>query len=178
MKKIILFTLLITSLYSDAKVYLGTSYGYLNESFSDDTVVTNSAQTAKIKVGYGIREAYAVEFSLEYAQKDSDIFSLNDGDRYGLNLELMKAFDWDIYVNPFFKVGFGAGYVDIESEDKDALNFSSFNVGLGFFIPINERLDFEVDYGYKYTSYEKLNATADNFNSHLNIGYLGLNVRF
>ena len=68
--------------------------------------------------------------------------------------------------------------LDKLSEDKDALNFSSFNAGLGFFIPVNEYLDFEVGYGYKYTSYEKLNSTSDSLNSHVNIGYLGLNIRF
>ena len=181
MKKIILFLLLISSLYSsssDAKIYLGTSYGYLNESFSESGYNSISAQTAKVKVGYGIRDSYAVEFSIDYTQKDKNVFSTNDGDRYGLNLEIMKAFDFDIYVNPFFKGGFGAGYLDIDNTSNKSLNYSSYNLGLGCFIPINEHLDFEIGYSYKFTSYEKISQTSQKLNSHINIGYLGVNVRF
>ena len=181
MKKIILFLILISSLYanqSDAKIYLGTSYGYMNESFSESGYDSISAQTAKVKIGYGIRESYAVEFSVEYTQKDENVFSTNDGDRYGINLELMKAFDFDIYINPFFKGGFGAGYLDIENSSNKSLNFSSYNLGVGCFIPVNEHFDFEIGYSYKFTSYEKVQEGDKELNSHVSIGYLGINVRF
>ncbi len=181
MKKITLLLLLITSLYSnpsDAKIYLGTSYGYLNESFSESEYKSISAQTAKVKIGYGIRDSYAVEFSIDYTQKDKNVFSTNDGDRYGLNLEIMKAFDFDIYINPFFKAGFGAGYLDIDNTDNNSLRYSSYNLGFGCFIPVNEYFDFEVGYSYKFTSYEKISQTSKELNSHINIGYLGVNVRF
>jgi len=177
----------MTSLYSsssDAKIYLGTSYGYLNESFSDTVnhsgkdISSVSAQTAAFKIGYGIRDAYAVEFSVEYTQKDKDVFSQNDKDRYGINLEVMKAFDWNIYINPFFKGGFGAGYLKIDNPNNSSLSFSSYNLGAGFFIPVNEHLDFEVGYKYKFTSYEKIEDSEDKLHSHINIGYLGVNVRF
>ena len=187
MKKITLFLLLISSLYSsssDTKFYLGTSYGYLNESFSDPinnsgkSISSISAQTAKVKFGYGIRDSYAVEFSIDYAQKDKNVFSSNDGDRYGLNLEVMKAFDWDIYINPFFKGGFGAGFLDIDNTTNSSLSYSSYNLGLGCFIPVTEYLDFEIGYSYKFTSYEKISNTSKKLNSNINIGYLGVNVRF
>ncbi|EDZ61840.1 outer membrane beta-barrel protein [Sulfurimonas gotlandica] len=181
MKKIILFSLLITSLYSsEAKVYMGIGGGYMHETFSDAASTTNAAEIGKIKIGYGIREAYAIEFSFDYLKNDANIFSTTgkDSDKFGMNVELVKAFDWDILINPYFKAGFGAGYFDINHASKNSLNYGTFNVGLGFFIPINEHFDIEVGYDYKYVSYEKLTATSDEVNSHMNGAYAGFNVRF
>ena len=171
----------ITSLYSnssDAKVYVGTTYGYLNESFSESGYKSISAQTASIKVGYGIRTAYAVELSFDYTPNDENVFSTNDSDKYGIDLELMKAFDWDIFVYPFFKAGFGAGYFDIKNQNNNSINYSSYNLALGCFIPINEHFDAEIGYRYKFTSYEKVSETIKSVSSNINIGYLGINFRF
>jgi opacity protein-like surface antigen len=187
LNKILLSSLLITSLYSDQldpKIYFGTSYGYVNEVFSKSEYDTFVAQSANVKIGYGIRSSYAVEFSVEYIQKDENddnggnVFSTNDGDRYSINIEIMKAFDFDIYINPFFKGGFGAGFVDIENSNNESLNFSSYNLGGGFFIPVNEHFDFEVGYNYKFTSYEKIQEGDEDLTSHKSVGYLGVNVRF
>jgi hypothetical protein len=181
LKKIIIFSLLLTSLYSDAKIYTGLSVGYLNEEFSNALSTTSSAEMAKLKIGYGIREAYAIELSFDYLKNESSIFSRNgekDNDKYGINIELVKAFDWDIYINPYFKAGFGAGYLKLEESSQDSLNYGTFNLGLGFFIPINEHFDFEVGYDYKYVSYEKFIVTGKDINSNMHGAYLGLNARF
>jgi len=181
LKKIFIISiLLVASVYShdNTKIYMGTSYGYANENFSVSGYDSVSSQTANIKIGYGIRDSYAVEFSLDYTQKDKNIFSAKDGDRYGLNLEIMKAFDWDIYINPFLRGGFGAGYLDIENSTNKTLSYSSYNLSAGCFIPVNEHFDFEIGYRYKYTSYEKIQDTDKKLNSNINIGYIGVNVRF
>ncbi|MEA1892856.1 MAG: outer membrane beta-barrel protein [Campylobacterota bacterium] len=183
MKKILLILLLLTSLYSyeddvEAKIYTGISIGYMNESFSDQQDTAHSAEMLKFKIGYGVREAYAVEFSLDYIKNETDIFSEEDGDKYGLNVELIKAFDWDIFINPYFKAGFGAGYFHLKDSQKDSLNYGSFNLGLGFYIPINEHVDIAIGYDYKYVSYEKLDTIEDDINSFINGGYAGVNVRF
>lgn len=153
----------------------------MNETFSDTLSTTSSAETAKFKIAYGERKAFAVEFSLDYLKNESTVFSTApgvDGDKYGLNVELVKAFDWDIFVFPYFKAGFGAGYFDIEHETKNSLNYSSFNLGLGCFIPINAHFDFEVGYDYKYISYEKIEKTSESINSNMHGAYAGFNVRF
>ena len=181
MKKIILFSLLITSLYSDAKIYMGAVGGYMDETFSNIDKTKNSAEMARFKIGYGIREAYAVEFSIDYLKNESTIFSTppgKDGDKFGLNIELIKAFDWDIFINPYFKAGFGAGTLDIDHESKSSLNYGTYNLGLGFFIPVGEHFDFEVGYDYKYVSYQKLVATDEEINSDMHGAYAGFNVRF
>lgn len=184
MKKILLFSLLITSLYSDAKIYMGLGGGYLHESFSDAAGTTSSAEMARIKVGYGDREAYAVEFSLDMLKNDTNIFSTSgdDGDKFGMNIELIKAFDFDMMINPYFKTGFGAGYFDVNSPSQSSLHYGSFNLGLGFFIPINEHFDVEVGYDYKYVSYEKqtdaTGAKLKEIDSNMNGVYIGFNVRF
>ncbi len=188
MKKIILLGLILTSLYSSqtadkAKVYVGINGGYMNETFNDDAETTGSAEMAKFKIGYGIRTAYAVEFSIDYLKSTSSVYSTapaKDGDKFGLNVELIKGFDWDIFINPYFKAGFGSGLFDIQSDysDKNSLNYSSFNLGLGFFIPVNEHLDIEVGYDYKYISYEKLEDIYGGYSSHMNGAYIGVNTRF
>lgn len=180
MKKIILLLLLFTALYSDSKVYVGSSYGYVNENFDGDANAQNSSNMGKLKIAYGDREAYGIEFSLDYIHNKSKIFSKKDGKKYGINVEFVKAFDFNIYVNPFFKVGFGAGFLDIQRELQTKLNYGSFNLGLGMFIPVNDNFDFEVGYDYKSISYESIDNIADKtrYSSNANTMYVGFNVRF
>ena len=181
MRKIIIFSLLLTSLYADAKIYMGVDGGYMDETYSNNDKTTNYAEMAKFKIGYGVREAYAIEFSIDYLKNNSTVFSTlpdDDGDKFGLNIELVKAFDWDIFVNPYFKAGFGAGNLDVENNTKSSLSYGSYNIGLGFFIPVGEHLDFEIGYDYKYISYQKLETTDKDINSNMHGAYAGFNVRF
>ena len=180
MKKIILFLFLITSLYSDAKIYLGLSYGFYDENFIDGNQAQSSGTIEKLKVGYGDRKSYAIELSLEHLKNDSEIFSQNDSDKYGINIELIKAFDFDIHVNPFFKAGIGTDYLKIDREVQDTLYYGSFNLGLGIFIPVNEYFDFVLEYDHKSISYEGIDTIAEqiSYKSNLNSAHLGFNVRF
>ena len=170
LKKILLFLLITSALYSEAQVYMGASYGSFNESLSDETMETNTNPMMKLKVGYGVREAYAVEFSLDYTRVDSNT---TDVDRFGLNVDLVKAFDLP-YVNPFFKAGFGTGYVATQS---NRLTFGSYNLGAGLYIPINKHFDIEIVYDYKYVSYERVDEAVE-ITSNINVVSAGLNFRF
>lgn len=179
MKKLLLFALLTSSLFAEAKIYMGLGYSLYNEEYtkSASNVASATDNAIKIKVGYGIREAYAVEFSVDYIEHASVDESPQAGKaKYGFNVALMKAFDWGIYVNPYMKAGFGAGYMDA----TDSLAYGSFDLGAGLFIPINSSFDVELGYEYKHLSYEKVQnqALAEKNESNVNAGYIGLNVRF
>jgi len=185
LKIIILFLLLINTLFAEAKLYLGSNYGNFEEKFTNDIDATSSSQIAKVKLGYGVREAYAIELSLEYIENKSKIFSSDnevdtDGDKYGVNVDLIKAFDLDIFVLPYLKAGFGSGWFDIQRELQNRLFYSSFNLGTGIFIPIGKNFDFELGYEYKYVSYESVDTIANklNYTSNINEVYFGFNVRF
>jgi len=192
-KIIILFLLLITSLYSEAKIYIGVDVGYFNESFADSTSGdgTNS-EMGRFKIGYGERTAYAIEFSLDYINNKSTTFSTNtqpDGNKYALNVELVKAFDFDLFMLPFFKFGYGAGFLDVHGvvngdtipQPVNSLHFSSYNFGLGTFIPLNEHFDIEIAYEFQSLSYEKSDKTdtlQNRLSSNTNIAFIGFNLRF
>jgi opacity protein-like surface antigen len=168
-------------LFADSKIYFGTGYAYNSETVSYqgwNKTFTNNA--ARVKVGYGDREAYAVEFSLDYVDNNKEIFGPNDGKKYGFNVELLKAFDFGIYVNPFFKAGFGAGYMDTPADlNNGSLTYGSFNLGAGLFIPMGEHFDIELAYEYKGLSYQKLDSNLTvSPDSSLHIGYVGVNFRF
>ncbi|MBU0720978.1 porin family protein [bacterium] len=180
LKKTILFLLMVASLYADAKVYIGSNLGYFDERFSEDIEAKSSSYMAKIKAGYGDREAYAIEFSLDYYDNKSKIFSQDDSKKFAMNVELVKAFDLNIYVNPFFKAGFGAGYLNVDREFEDILHYGTFNLGAGMFIPVNEHFDFELGYDYKAVSYEGIDTIVQqiSYASHMNIVYFGFNLRF
>lgn len=180
MKKILLLSLLITSLFSEAKVYMGVGGGFINETFSNKEDTDSTAPMARVKIGYGDINAYAVEFSFDYLKNDKKVFSTtgNDSDKYAINIELVKAFDFNIIVNPFFKAGFGAGFLDISSQNKSSLNYGSLNLGAGFFIKINEHLDIEIAYDYKHVSYEKISDNSETIDSNMNGAYIGINTRF
>jgi len=182
LKKILLILLFISSLlYAQATVYFGTGYAYNSEKVSyNGSKKTIDNNAARLKIGYGDKKAYAVEFSLDYVDNKSSIFDSGDGKKYGFNIELLKAWDFNIFVNPFLKAGFGAGYLDTPADlNNGSLTYGSWNLGTGFFIPINEHFDIEIAYEYKYVSYQKLdNNLSIHPTSNLNIGYIGVNFRF
>jgi opacity protein-like surface antigen len=171
---------LISSIYADAKLYTGLNAGYFNESFGSDLNAKNSTMQTSFKVGYGEQKAYAIEASIDWVKNDSKIFSNNDGDKYSVNIDLVKAFDMHKYINPFFKVGIGGGRIKIDRELQDKVNFGSFNLGAGIFVPLNDTFDIEVGYSYKYLTYEKIDRAISSvsYESHVNILYFGFNVRF
>lgn len=180
MKKITLFLLLVTSLYSEAKVYLGVGSNLYNEKFINANDAQSFSYTNKIKIGYGDINRYAFEISLDKVKNESNLFSKDDSDKYGINVELIKAFNLNLAFNPFFKGGFGAGYMNIDRTLQDRLYYGSFNFGLGLFIPINKYSAFEVAYEYKRLTYEGIDVLVDNisYKSNLNSAYLGLNIYF
>jgi len=177
--KTILLLLLFSSLYSEAKIYVGANYGYYDEAFSDIDA-KNSTNVASVKIGYGIREAYAIELSVDKIYDKASIFSPNDADRYSINLEFVKAFDLGIHVNPFFKAGFGGGVLKVERTMQETLNYGSFNVGVGAFIPISDHIDLEFGYNLKYLAYESVDYVTEqtSYKSSADTIYSGFNVRF
>jgi hypothetical protein len=176
---ILIFILLSSSLYADAKIYLGLSYANVNEKFTD-VEAESSSDALRIKLGYGEIDAYAIELSVDSMKNESNVFSNNDGDKYALNIELVKSFDLDTFIYPYFKAGFGAGYVDIERELQSRLNYGSFNFEVGTFLQINEHLDFELGYNYKTISYESINMLSEElkYESKSTTLYFGFNTRF
>lgn len=181
MKKTILFLLLLTSVYADnSQIYLGLSSGYYNESFTDGVDAKSSSYMSKLKIGYGDRDAYAVEFSLDYMDNQSNIFSSSDGSKTGMNVELLKAFDFNTFFNPFFKAGFGAGFLSIDTKMQQTLHYGSYNLGAGFFVPLNKSFDFELTYDYKAITYEELDTIANSisYKSNLNAISFGINMRY
>ncbi|HIC13034.1 MAG TPA: porin family protein [Sulfurimonas sp.] len=194
MKKIILFALLTTSLFAEAKIYMGLGYSLYDESYSYSAsdLPSTSDNAYRLKFGYGIREAYAVEFAFDYIEHASyDITPETGKAKYAFNIALMKAFDWGIYINPFVKVGFGAGMIDTGGTSNPSLTYASFDAATGFFIPINSSSDFEIAYEYKNLSYEQRRQNPGETNeeyqmyksipsnsSHVNNIYFGYNIRF
>ena len=183
MKKIFLLLLLILPIYAnEAQFYIGASLGGYHESLVQNNAVVNEP-IATLKVGYGERNNYAVEFSVDYIQNDSQIFSSGtstDKDRYGFNLALLKAYDFDIYVLPYIKAGFGSGYMKITRAMQNKISYGSYNLATGIFIPINKTFDIEIGYEYRYLSYQSVNTIAQRvqYKAHANIISSGLNIRF
>lgn len=172
--------MLFATLFADAKIYFGAGGGGYYEAFEGTTDAKASGKMIRLKAGYGDIDAYAIEFNLEMMENDSNIFSKSDGTKYGLNVELLKAFNLKTLFNPFFKVGFGSGYMDITGTLQKNIHYGSFNLGGGVFIPLNEWLDLEICYDYKYLTYEKVDIVTltPSYESNSNTIYSGLNVRF
>ena len=181
LKKIILLTLLITSLYSEATIYVGADYGYYNEEFSN-LDAKSSSSTARIKVGYGDIKAYAVEISVDYSINESNIFSSQgeDGDKIGFDLALIKAYNFNKYFYPYLRVGFGSGEMEIARATQSKLSYGSFNLGAGLYIPVHKNVDIELSYLYKDVSYEAIDFIAykKSYKSKINSAAIGINVRF
>ena len=180
-KLLLLLPFLSSLLLAEAKIYFGTGYTYNSETLSYLGYEKSfSSNGVRLKIGYGDIRAYSIELSLDYVDNKNDVFAQNDAEKIGFNLELLKAFDWDIYVYPFFKAGFGAGYFKTDADIvNQSLTYGTWNLGTGIFIPYNEHIDFEVAYEYKSLSYQKTDPALNTSpSSDLNIAYIGVNFRF
>lgn len=175
MKKITLFLLILGTLaFGDSKVYTGVGYALVDLQTKDvsflerESALTNAA---RVKIGYGRRDAYAIELSLEYIESTPE--------RLGFDISLLKAFDWDIYVNPFVKAGFGAGTLHSTDNSEHSLRYGSFNFGGGLFLPLGEHFDIELAYEYKNLSYQKEHDDAPSSGTgDANTLYIGVNIRY
>ena len=179
MKKIIILTTLLGSLYADAGFYIGANVGGVNEIFInyDDKEIT--MQRTTLKAGYGDINAYAIEFSVEQTTTSEEVLSTKDSNRYSFNVELLKAFNFATFFNPYIKAGFGAGALKISDTEQDNLKFGSYNLGTGAFVPLKYGFEFEVGYSYRYFSYERIESRNDKvYKSHQNSIYTGINYRF
>lgn len=181
MKKLLLFFTLLSSLYSEATFYIGSNIAYQYEILSTGKKKAfNTTENINLKVGYGDIKAYSVELSLDYSPNNSNVVSQNDEAKYGFNIEVLKAFDFNLFFNPFLKVGFGSGSMKAQRELQTNITYGSYNFGAGVYIPINEDFDIELGYLYKTVSYEKFNLLDQSIelSSHQNNSYAGINYRF
>ncbi len=187
MKKFILLLLLISSctLFAKTDVYVGFGLSRVKEtldpylSYIPEQKSVDNSELA-MKIGYGKRDSYAVELSLNYLQNHSKVYADGDAQKLGFNVSLLKAYDFDIYVNPYLKAGFGAGMF---KSDVDAVNqsltYGNFHLGGGIFIPLSSQMDVELAYEYRFISYEKIDLEdSSNPKSHINALYAGFNIRF
>ncbi len=145
--------------------------------YSEKTIV-NTELSAKI--GYGDRKAYAAELSIDYLQNHSKYFAQGDAQKLGFNVSVLKAYDFDIYVNPYLKVGFGSGMLKTNIDTtNNSLTYGNFHLGGGLFIPLSSQMDIEIAYQYTFVSYEKIDLSdSTNPKSHINSIYTGFNIRF
>ena len=159
---------------------MGAGYGYVNEKVSGSNAKSASNNEGKIKIGYGERDAYAVEFSLYYIDNTNHLLSADDKEKYGFDITLMKAWDLDIYALPFVRVGFGSGKMTSSArEGKKAIMYGSFNGALGVLLPLSKHIDIELAYEYKGLSYQKVNPDVSSYDkSKQQELYSGINFRF
>jgi len=184
LKKIVLTLFFIANaLYGfeyDAKLYMGVGGGVEYEKFNDKKGTKNTPAFGSVKFGYGDRRAYAIEFILNYIDNRSNIFSTDDKKRYGMDIMFVKAYNLTKYFYPLFRAGIGAGEMKVKRRFENKVAYSSYNVGIGAFFPINTHYDIEATYQYCYTSYESIDliATKERLKSHINQIYFGINYRF
>jgi len=187
LKRYIIFLLLLsfTTLFASTNVYIGIGLSRVKETLDpylayipEQKSIDNSELA--MKIGYGHRDGYAAELSLNYLQNHSKVYANGDAQKLGFNVSLLKAYDFGIYVNPFLKAGFGAGTLksDVDTNNQ-SLTYGNFHLGGGFFIPLSSQMDIELAYQYRFISYEKIDLNnAANPKSHLNAIYAGFNIRF
>lgn len=181
-KTIFLLLLLATSLFAKGRIYTGIGYSLYNEDYTDKSMedVSLTDNALKFKIGYGVRKAYAVEFSLDYIDhSDYNTMPAIGSAKYAFSIALLKAFDFNTFFNPYLKVGFGAGIIDNLGKPEKSLTYGSFDLGGGVFIPLSYTYDIELAYEYKNATYQKENLdSALNNTSNINIFYIGINTRF
>ena len=185
MKRLLpLYFFIISSLYGfnyDVKFYMGVGGGIQSETISNEGYdASNAPSYGAIKFGYGDIRAYAVELVLNYIDNKSNIFSPNDQVRYGADVMFLKSFRFTKLLYPYIRAGMGAGEMKVERVLENKAAYSSYNIGLGVFLPLTRHIDLETAYEYRYASYQSIDLIADKLNltSHINQIYFGINYRF
>ncbi len=187
MRKILLSVFFSAVLWAESGVYIGAGGTMYNEDFTFNSTgfasneMSATYQGSKIKIGYGERKAYAIEFSLSYGEYDKNIFSDDDGAQVFVDIDIIKAFDTDIGFYPFIKFGFGVGNLKIDRVLDSSVASGSFQVGGGFFIPIFGG-DFELEASavYRWKNFEGIDLVGDTaeIDSSVIEPYIGLGYRF
>lgn len=180
-KKLFFTLITVSSLFgTQAQIYTGAGYGYVHEQLSGNSEKSASSNEGKFKIGYGVRDAYAVEFSFSYIDNSSALLSADDKEKYGFDVELMKAWDLHIYALPFIRVGFGSGKMKSSARDgKNVIYYGSYNGSAGLILPLSENFDIELAYEYKNLSYQKVNPDLSSYDrSDIHTLYSGVNFRF
>ena len=183
MKRLILFIMLMSSLYAfdyDPKVYLGIGTGVQQENFIQNAKASNTPLFGTLKIGYGDIRAYSIELCINYINNRSNIFSPNDQARYGMDVMFVKAYNFTDAFYPFVRAGFGAGEMKVQRELQNKLAYSSYNLGGGLSIPINKHIAAEGSYEFRTTSYQSIDLIAKKLKvkSHIHQFYIGLTYRF
>ena len=173
-------------LQADATVHFGLGGIVGSESFSvknpGEGEQTTSAilQGVQFKAGYGDIRGYAVELDVGYGRYDKNIFSDKDTDYIYFDISLIKAFDFDIGVYPFFKLGFGTGELEVRRTVTKSLSSGSFFGGVGIYLPVGYGFDLEASAIYRDKSWEGLDMVGTEVKTSSNLiePYVGVNYRF
>ncbi len=183
MKRVFILLLATLSLYAyqyNAKFYIGLGGGVQYENFSNYNAKSSPAYSS-LTFGYGDDKAYSIEAILNYIDNKANIFSNNDGKRFGFDIMFVKAFVFRSYFHPFVKAGFGVGRMSVTRKIESRLSYSSYNLAAGGYFPIaKNNFNIEINYMYRYNSYQAVDliATKENLKSHINQIYFGINYRF
>ena len=187
MRKILLTAILSVTLWAEAGIYIAAGGTVFNEdfTFNSEGFATNEMsavyQGGKFKIGYGDRNAYAIEVGLSYGEYDKNIFSDDDGAQIFVDIDIIKAFDFDIGFYPFIKFGFGAGNLKIDRILDSSVASGSFQAGGGFFLPLfGSDFELEASAVYRWKHFEGIDLVGDpaDIESTVLEPYIGLGYRF
>ena len=182
MKKLIIAVLFLsTALLAEAGPFVGMGGGVLNETFSSPTLEKETqAGFVKAKIGYGNPAGYGVEVCMSYFEYDQNVFSDNDGTNLYFDVNIIKAYDFDIGFYPYLKAGIGAGYLSVGRSTDSALGNGSFQGGGGLYIPLGKGVDIEIELLYRHKNWEQVDLISEQVDVSSSVlePYMGLNYRF
>ncbi len=173
------------SAQADERVIIGAGAGWVNEDFSftnsqGEKTVGSSAAIENLKIGYGDIKKYAITFTVSYSEYSQNLFSLNDGSKMNLDIDLIKSFDLNSSFIPFVSMGMGVGHMTVERELENYVEGGSFQVGTGLYYQIAPYMDLELNIQYKWAHWTSLDfiSTKPETSSTSLLGTLGVNFRF
>jgi len=183
---LVITALCLGVLHADATLHVGLGGIAGSENFrvenpgTSDRTTSATLQGVQLKAGYGDIRAYAVEVDLGYGRYDKNIFSERDTDYIYFDISLIKAFDFDMGFYPFFKLGFGAGELEVRRTLTKSVSSGSFFAGLGAYLPLGLGFDLEASVIYRAKSWEDADMISNQTETASSIfePYIGINYRF
>lgn len=185
MYRLLLISLLLfTSVKADERMIIGANAGWVNEDFTftnseGSASVGSSAALQGFKIGYGDIEKYAITFTLSHTEYSQNLFSMADGQKLHLDVDLIKSFDLNSSFIPFVLMGMGAGHMVVDRKLENYVESGSFQLGGGAYYQIAPFMDLELNVQYRWAHWTSLDfiSTKPDTRSNAIQGTLGVNFR-
>jgi len=196
MKKIIIATLLGTSLIStqalaEDSVYIGLDVLSSGNTFTVEARNSANGATAaadvddnskgfKLKVGIEVSDGWRFQGYYLGETYDTPVFDASNDYLSEIGIDVIKGFEVTPKFSPFVQVGLGYGWMDVDGYTDDAISAVSMKIGAGVMYKVTDNIELLAGIDLQYRKWQdiKINTITFETSEKSTKLYAGLNFHF